>query len=382
MVNRIKLAAFCLFSGWVCFSCKTPDGKTAAKSFHLELVDSVLVDFQGDLHLADYDPQEQKYLLTDDANFSYLEIDGQGNILNQGRLNTDGPDAIDMVLGMGYYQSKVTVATPSDGFKVTGQGKVVGEVKIPYSYAAYNFLPFLGLYDWEGGKLYVRFSADSLMTADPSHYLSFYKLPVLEFQKEGDPPKNILTLPEGSSLRDGQYHGLFIPVFKPVGDKVYFLNWFNPEIYLYKKSGSDLEFAKQVKLDLPGWVSYDPVPLSNADAFYDAFGKKMPGSIMGIWPMGDLILINYSAGIGEEKFLALDMKDPSFSEKRAQLNKPKLAVLDQELNILAKDLSLPEAASDFMTVSSNRELIVGKNPLLSKSEDEGLVLYRLILKER
>lgn len=359
-------------------SCKTENQDTTTAIPTITLVDSIEVNYLGVMSPIDLDPETGKILLTNDSFFQFLEIDQEGKILDSGRLSVDGPDAIDMALGLGYHQGKVTVATASDGFKILEDNKIVDKIDIPYSYNSFNILPHLGLYEWNGGKIYGRFSADSLMAAgfDLAFYQRTYTDPVLEYQKDGI-VKGLLTLPESSPLRDGNYHGSMIPVYKIVGDQVYFANWLRPEIYVYQKNGDNLDHQTTVKLEIPGWVSYDPIAMENAANFFDTFTKKLPGNLMNIFPMDDYIIISYTKGIPEDKFSSVDFQDPNSRELMDSMNRPYFGILDKNLNAVKMDIPIPAAASNFFVANAQGDIWVSKNPTLSKVEDDGPILYHL-----
>ena len=359
-------------------SCKTENQEIATPIPTISLVDSIEVDYLGVMSPIDLDPETEKILLSNDSFYQFLEIDKEGKILDSGRLSVDGPDAIDMALGLGYHQGKVTVATASDGFKILEDNKIVDKITIPYSYQSFNFLPHLGLYEWNGGKLYGRFSADSLMAGgfDLAFYERTYTDPVLEYQKNGI-VKGLLTLPENSPLRDGNYHGSIIPVYKISGDQVYFANWLRPDIYVYQKNGDNLDHKATSQLEIPGWVSYDPISMENAANFFDVFGKKLPGNLMNIFPMDNHIIITYTKGIPEDKFSTIDLQDPKSRELMGSMNRPYFGILDKELKPIQLDIPLPAAASNFMVANTKGDIWISKNPSLADSEDNGPVIYHL-----
>lgn len=360
-------------------SCKTENQENSTSIPTITLVDSMEVDYLGVVWLMDYDPQSEKLLLANDSYFQYLEIDRSGKILDSARLSSDGPDAIDMALGMGYFEGKVTVATSSDGFKILEKGKITDQIKIPYAYHAFNFLPNLGLYPWKDGVLYGRFTADSLQTNgefDAAYYERTYTDPILEYQKDGK-VKGVLTLPEDSPLRDGKFHGPITSVTEFSGDQLYYANWMRPEIYIYQTAGEDLVYQKTVKVDIPGWVFYDPVEMTNAANFYDFMGSKMAGNLTNILPFGDHFVIVYTKGIAEDQFSQIDFKDPNARQLINSINRPFFGILDKDFNAIQLDIPLPAAASTFMVASPNGDIWISKNPSLADTEDNGPVIYQL-----
>ncbi|MBN3518603.1 hypothetical protein JYB62_01200 [Algoriphagus lutimaris] len=54
------------------------------------------MDYLGDLMLLDYDPEKEKYLLSNDTYNKYLEEGELGEILCHHQFNLEGIDAVDL----------------------------------------------------------------------------------------------------------------------------------------------------------------------------------------------------------------------------------------------------------------------------------------------
>ena len=364
------------------FSCSPTIDQTAV-NYSLEIEDSVMINHLGSLYLIDYDSKNDKFLLSDESFYNYVEANKEGEKVFEGRLPVDGPDAIDMALGMGYFRGNIAVATANQGFKLFDQGVSVGAIKIPYAYNSFNFLPKIGLTEWNGGILYPRLLADSLMAAGftEEFYARGYTDPLFEFQKEGQEVKNLGFLPETSPLRNGNFHGSLVLVYHLQGPNLYLLNWVRPEILKYSAENGDITAVETVNLGLENWVSYDETPLNNAQNFYETYRKKMPGTVRNIQSVGDYFLVQYQLGIPEEVFATiLDGEGRLKSEEVAKINPPLIAVLDKNLKVLAKDLRLPPASNGDFVVTKEGHIVISKNPNLSETEDPGTILYKLKLK--
>lgn len=374
------LGFLCVFLGL--FSCNEKEKGDSPISFRLVLEDSIKVDHLGNLYLLDYDKKEQKYLLANESYYEYMEVNDQGEKLYAGSIPVDGPDAVDMVIGMGYYQSKVGIATGTSGFKIFDGGQIVDEISIPYGYSSFSFLPQLGLNSWNGGVLYPRFTADSLMNDGftEDFYSKSYSLPLFEFQRPGEPLRNLISLPKDSPFLNGNYHGSLVLAYELLENDLYLINWIRPEVIKYQRIEDDFQVVKTVDLEIENWISYDPVPFANASDFYASFRLKMPGSVRTIQSLGELILVQYQAGISEEDFAKLlDKNGRPQSDLVSQLNPTLVAILDQDLNVISKGLRLPESVNGEFTINAQGQIVVSKNPNLSAIEDEGIILYKLRL---
>lgn len=351
-------------------------------SFSLVLQDSLLIDQLEPRYLIDYDAAKGHYLLSSNSYYQYMEVDESGNILSKDSIPWDGPEAVSMILGMGYANGKVALVSDSKGFLFYENGRPVDELKVPYAYTSFNFLPKLSLLPWNGGFLYPRFMAESELEGGftEEFYSKTYSDPLFSFQKEGDSIRFMVSLPEEAQFLDGQFHGSLVLVPFLKGKDLYLLDWIRPEILHYRDEGGEFIHQRTINLPFDKWVGYDPVPMNQASSFYESFGKKMPGTVRDILAVGDYFLVQYQNGISEELFpQAKNESGRMDPEKIYQLNPPLLAVLDQELNVLAKGIELPQGVNGQMVVNKQGELVGMKNPSLSSTEEEGLILYRMKL---
>lgn len=378
--KTMKKHCFSIFISLIWFACQSP--KEDPKSFSLTLKDSIYVDQLDPRYLVDYDRVNGKYLLSNNSYYEYLELDKDGKKLYEGKFPFDGPEAVDMIFGLGYYQGKVAIATLNDGFLFYEKGKKISELKIPYAYGSSVFLTQLSLMNWNGGVLYPKFLADSLLSQENSSgvYDVIYRSPLMEFQKEGEEIRTMVVLPEDSHYRNGNFHGELILVPMLDGKDFYLLTWNRPEILKYVAQEEGFVYDKTVKLDLDNWVPYTEVPMANSGQFYDSFSQKRPGSVSQLLKFGEYFLLYYQAGISEIDLQAIKGENGQVDPQLAyEKNPPLLAVLDSDLNILAQGLKFPSASSGMVVVSNENEVVIAKNPFFAEKEDPGLILYRLNL---
>ncbi|GMQ24311.1 hypothetical protein Aoki45_09930 [Algoriphagus sp. oki45] len=374
----LSLLAFAFFL----YSCDKASTEKPI-SFSLELEDSLMIDQLEPRYLVDYDPAKEKYLLTSDSYFHYLEVDESGKILGRDSIPWDGPNAVSMILGMGYAKGKVALATDSKGFLFYENGNPVDQLTIPYPYTSFNFLPKLSLLPWNGGYLYPRFMAESELEGGftEEFYSKTYSDPLFAFQKEGDSIRFMVSLPKEAQFLDGQFHGSLVLVPYLNGNDFYLLDWIRPEILHYKDEEGEFVYQRTINLPLESWVGYDPVPMNQASSFYESYGKKMPGTVRDFISIGEYFLVQYQNGIAEDVFpQAKNESGRMDPEKIYQLNPPLLAVLDQNLKVLTKGIELPKGVNGQLVVNKQGQLVGMKNPSLSSTEEEGLVLYRMKLK--
>lgn len=375
----------CAFLVLLTFSISCAEKKDqdqTAPKFSLELVDSVQVDYLGDLMLLDYDPATEKYLLANDSYYEYLEVDGSGNIINSNKFNSDGIDAVETALGLGYVDGKVTVLTPTNGYYQFQDSSRVGQIEIPYNYQIFMFYPKLGVFK-EDSKTYFPSlwpETFAINMSEGDFYQKLYRLPLVSSLDEstGD-TLGVVKLPETSPLLDDQVHGFPIPVYTRAEDLLLMTMWLEPRFYVYQKSGEGFDYKQTVEIDIPGWVSYDPVPADQADQFFEGFSKKITGNLTNLFQVGEFYIGTYTKGISEDILVTMNRQDPNFRIDSRKKNPQYAVVFDKDFKQLAVDLPFPMASDYPMVVNKNDEFILSKDGNLAVTEDEGIVIYKVRL---
>lgn len=382
---RLPVFSLVLFLLFSCNKQPSEESNGEEKRFSLEIVDSVLVDYLGDMKLIAYDDQNRKYLITDNSGRNYLEVSEQGEILTENVLKSDGLNAVSYVSGLGYLDGKVAVLTDMDGYYLFQDTTKVGEIAIPYPHRTVVFYNKLGIFS-EDNRIYFQKPWPQNMDLsmnDGAFYEKLYQLPIIESMGQNDSDTlAALRLPETSALLDGQVHGILTPSYTRVDDYLLLSMQFRPEIYVYQKQGGGFEYLETVPVDIPDWVPYEPVPKENADRFYSGMFGKQVGVLSDILQVDGYYLAIYSKGIPEEKMPAKE-DDQNLNVLNSRKANPfYAAVFDQDFNQLATDIPFP-ASSNFPTVVNRYgEIVVSKIAGLSETEDDGVVLYKLKLSEK
>lgn len=351
-------------------------------NFSFELVDSVEVDFLGDLKLIDYDAKEDKYLLITSYSEEYLEVDKIGKILTHKEFTSDGLDAVGSILGSGYVDGKVTVLSETKGYLMYRDGLRTDEITIPYTFEPYTFYQKLVVFNYDGKIYYPKPwpSSSAIVIGSPDFYQELYKTPIIEGQTiESKEIISVAALPETTSLQDGQMHGMIFPVFTETENFVLISNWIEPLIYVYRKSNGEIVYDKTVQLEIPDWVRYSPTAKEDLEGFFGQNNKVRTGNLIDILEVEDYFVAVYNKGIDEIKmpeqdadrdkyYLAIKMKNPYYA-----------AVFDKEFNQLAVNVPFPATSAAPRVVNNKGEIVVSKDPSLSETEDDGIILYRLKL---
>jgi len=365
------------------FSCgANPESNTSQKTFSLEIIDSVQVDYLGEMMLLDYDPKAEKYLLATNVYQEYLEVDGKGKILNHHKFSEDGINPVAQPLGLGYFNGDVTVFNPPKGYYSFQDSTKVGEIIIPYSYQVIMMYPKLGVFE-SGNKIYYPKPWPETLVVnmvDGEFYQAMYRLPIIESQDKitGD-TLAALSLPETSDLLGDQIHGFPIPVYTMDQDKLLLSMWFEPRFYVYNKVGDQFVYEKTVDVTIPDWIPYTPFPLDRPEQFFAENQKKAPGNLTNMLVSGDYYIAVYNKGLSEVQVTELGPPTDGGLAKRKK-NPNYAAIFDKDFNQLATNVPFPITSNYPMVVNNDDELVVSKVAGLSETEDDGIILYKLRLK--
>lgn len=363
------------------FSCGEKTENTSdPKTFSLEITDSVVIDYLGEMMLMDYDPKADKYLLATDEPWEYLEVNDQGEILNHNKFNRDGIDVVDYPASLGYFKGDVTVFNRLEGYYRFQDSTKVGEIIIPYPYQVVMMNRKIGLFEVGNKIYYPQPIPESIPMGGVEFFPGLYRLPIIESQDKttGDTLGEV-RLPETSAVLDGQVHGFFIPVYTLNKDKLLLSLGIEPRLYVYNKEGDQFVYEKTVEISIPDWIGYTPVPRDKPGQFFEGIRKIRPANLSNIFVVGDYYLATYHSGISEEEMAQLD---PSSKYGLGALKKDPYyaAIFDKDFNQLATNVPFPMTSNSPMVINKDGELIVSKVAGLSETEDDGIILYKLELK--
>lgn len=370
---------------FIFFSCSQEvKEETGVKSFSLKVVDSVLVDYLGNMNLQDYDPMANKYLLANEVYYEYLEVDDSGEILNYNKFSEEGVNPVNNPMGLGYFDGKVTVFDSPKGYYTFEDSSIIDKILIPYSNNAFMMYPKMGVFELDGKVFYPKPWPETLKVnlSEGSFYKALMRLDILESQDKasGDTLGHI-KLPDNSPLLGDGIQGFPIPTYTLTKDKLLLSMWLEPRFYVYTIKNGGFEYEKTVEIDIPGWVPYTSVPEDNADAFFMENQKKTTGNLTNLFQMGDKYIAVYNKGLTEDQMNSMNREDPNFGTERKKKNPSLIAVFDRDFNQLASNVSLPVPASFYTVVNIKGELVVSKDQSLTEVEDDGIMIYKLKLVE-
>lgn len=310
-------------------------------------------------------------------------MDGQGKIVHEVSLSTDGIDAVSTALGYSYVDGKVVVLSVEKGYMKFESGKKVDEVEIPYSFSAFMFYPKLDFFELGDKVMYPYLWPDNKVIDFESgdFYKSIYQEPLMQLlDVSTKDPLGTMYLPETSPLRDGN-HGFPIPIVSQKGNEWLLGMWLEPRFYVYGQEGGKITYQKTIELEVPDWVGYKAVESAAAGIFFEEVQKIRAATLEDLLVMDEYVLAIYRKGISEEKLARINQRTPEGRIEIQRMNPYYMAVFDKDYRLIQADLALPADIHGSTVMNKNRELVTSKNPSLSQVEEDGLILYKMRLVE-
>jgi len=352
--------------------------------FHVAVVDSVQVDYLGNLFVMDYDPASGLYLSRNNSLDETVLFDDSGTIREQFTFQKDGPDAVFSANGflLSLKEGKVVVMDHQKGIlffnsngtfhkriKVPGEHFFIGGVSLPY-YPLGDKLAYLrperGEIDWEN-------PADI--------FKGIYSSPLIEvldtlsgtFQRTMDFPPNTV-------YEDGNYyHGIF-PIIVKNGNEWILSLMAERKYHVYLENGNELVYSRTVDLDLNDAVNIKGAP--NIDQMYEANLFNIFGRFYEMYTHDGLILVVYSKGVKEEIAMPYDPEDREEWASLIQGIPRYLAVFDRDHQLLCKDLPLPQGIHLTPVINHQGEFLAIKNQEFWGLEEDFVTVYKLKLSEK
>lgn len=382
---RMPVAVLTVFCSFSCSDQKSGSQQNEKTNFILKLVDSVQVDFLGDMKLVDYDPKTERYLLATDYTEKYMEVDQHGEILTQKDFTADTKDAVGFVLGSGYLDGEVVVLSETKGYLMYKDGLKSGEIKLSYNFIPFIIYPKLKIFRY-GNRLYyprpMQESINALRQETGAFTSAIYRMPAMEGQEisSGD-TISVMRLPEISGILDGQMHGMTFPVISETERHVLLSTWIEPVIYVYSKLNGEIVYDQSVQIDIPDWVSYTPTELEDREGFYLQNNKRINGNLVDVLESGEYYIAVYQKGIEENKMPEKDEDQEKYNLEIKRKNRYYAAIFDKEFKQLAVNVPFPASSAVPGVVNKAGEIMVSKNASLSETEDDGIILYKLKLEQ-
>lgn len=372
----------------VLFACNSSDqaNQDTAATYSIEIVDSLQIDYLGDLWIIDYDSSSQQYLAWGNGDREVLVLNEIGGISSTFNFPTDGPDAVPgWINPIGLNSGGIEfMAAPHGFYRYDFQGNRVWNYKMPSDFFYINgfkgdpfyslgediafMRPEKGAFDWDEDR--------------NDLFKQIYNSPILEvLDTVSHTSRLTMSFPLNSIYSDGDFHFWTFPTVHKFGNEwiLYFRN--ELKFWVYQEKEGEVLFQKEVSLGVTDAVMEKGVPFEKADEYNDLTAYDFPGSIQEIYRAKDKIVVIYHKGVSEDLARQFDRDSPEGRREIEKLKKKYLAVFDLDFNQLEKDIPVPPGLI-FTTISlENGDILALKHQDFFETEEDQVIYYKLKLIE-
>lgn len=368
----------------ISFGCNTGTSNSDS-GYSIKIVDSINVDYFGNLKLKDYDPNSDRYLLSNEGMIPILEVNSAGDIIGNFEVSHEGPDAVPNPGSVGYLNGELLIYDMDKGFVIFNEDKSISnEIRIPYQHSYLVFPPHLPLMERKDEDVFYLkplIDEDFIDGMGEKFYKNYYNKPLLEKLnlRTGDITTH-LEIPDQSIFKDGMNHGIYIPIIKNRDKKWLVSTWFDPVIYLFEQNGEGFSFVREIDLQIEGLVKYESVSMKNSNQFFDINENTRAGNINDILLLDEYTLVVYRKGLtadeqaeikakfAEQDYIEIEKKDPFYA-----------VVLDVNYNVVANEVPFPLGVYYPNVINKDNEIVALKNADLFSVEEDFLTLYKMKL---
>lgn len=373
---------------FVILGCNSSDRESQdyASNYSIEIVDSLQIDYLGDLWIIDYDSSSQRYLSWGNREREVLILNESGNITSTLNFPTEGPEAIPgWINPIGINNDGIEfMIAPSGFYRYDFEGNRVWSYKLPSVFFYLNGLKGDPFYKLGEEIAFLRPEKGELDWDEDWNDLfkSIYRSPILEIlDTVSHTSRFTMPFPPNSIYNDGNFHFWTFPAVNKFGSEwiLYFRN--ELKFWIYQEKEGEVLFQKEVSLGVTDAILEKGVPFEKADEYNDLTAYDFPGSIQEIYRTEDKVLVIYHKGVPEDLARQFDRDSPEGRRKIELLKKKRLAVFDLDFNLLQKDTPVPEGLI-FTTISTeNGEILALKHQDFFETEEDQVIYYKLKLVE-
>ncbi|WP_158859036.1 hypothetical protein [Lunatibacter salilacus] len=367
---------------WLCLlaACSQPTNySNDSDSFELTVVDSIRVDYLGNLFVLDYDPNSGMYLSRNNSTEEIVLFDDAGTIKEQFTFQQDGPDAVFSANGFGLalIDEKIIVMDRQKGIQFFNRnGTFHKRIAVPgeHFFIAGASLPYHPL----GDKLaYFRPERGGIDWENPANiFKGIYSSPLLEvLDTLSGTVHRTMAFPRNTVYEDGNYYNWIFPIIVKNGNEWILSMMAERKYHIYLEYGNELEYSRTVDLDLNDAVDIKGAP--NVDQVYEENLFNIFGRFHEIYTHDGMILVVYSKGVKEEIALQYNPENMDEWDLFVQGIPRYLAVFDRNHQLLCKDVPLPAGLHLTSVINSQGEFLAIKNQEYWSVEEDFVTVYKI-----
>ncbi|MFC5625266.1 hypothetical protein [Algoriphagus winogradskyi] len=360
------------------FSCgqREQTSSTKANDFHLEIVDSIRIDYLGNLWIQDYDSISKEYISITRVDQELVIFDQKGQVTSSFVIPLEGPNSIQGIFSLSYRDGEIQIFDSRNGFHfLTHDGIIESNLPLPYPYIFVNNKIHPAFYQVKNQLAYLRPErSDSLKGGTMGGLVKYmYELPIVElYDSLSGSMSHTINFPKTSIYADGNYYFIPFPTVSKQGDfwYLYFMN--ELKYFVYKEDGEEIVLQRTVDMEVNDAILPVGVPFSEAENY--SIGNQRPGKIEHLYRYKDRTVVIYSKGISQETIL-LNQTDASV----VLVNESYAAVFDDNNNLLQNGIPVPEGLVFSRAITEKGEILALKNQDHFGVEDDFVTYYKLKL---
>jgi hypothetical protein len=361
-------------------ACSQPtEDSSNSNGFQLAVLDSIQVDYLGNLFVMDYDSTSGLYLSRNNSTEEIVLFDDAGTIREKFTFQKDGPDAVfsangflvalseghiitmDHQKGIMFFNRNGTfhkrIPVPGEHFFVAGASLPYHPVGDKLAYAR----PERGGIDWEN-------PADI--------FKGIYSSPLMEvLDTISGTVHRTMKFPPNTVYEDGNYYHLTFPIIVKNGNEWILALMAERKYHIYLENGNELEYSRTVSLELYDAVDIKGAP--NVDQMYEANQFNIFGRFHEIYTHDGLVLALYSKGVKEEIAMQHNPEDREEWGSFIQGIPLYLAAFDRNHRLLCKDLPLPAGIDLTPVINTQGEILAIKNQEYWGVEEDFVTVYKM-----
>ncbi|SNR99041.1 hypothetical protein SAMN06295967_101391 [Belliella buryatensis] len=365
--------------------CGQKDTKEASSSdyyYDLEIVDSLSIDYLGEMYLLSIDAENDLFLFMGSKFDQLMLVNRQGEIISEYNKPTDAPDSFgNLAMGGSVYNGKIAIMGLRKfniydlEFNLLETFEKDNLVSISMIYLGYEHLQPVEI---DGQIHYVSYSAGPQTTYesnDPNYYLEYNNFEFINTATKTF--ETIVPFHERSLFYQPKIaYNQIKPWFQVVGKEIHYVHNTDSMYYRYDIKNPENHFAEQIPFDefiLPKGFEFGKEESENSQ-------KDRPGNVSNIFVHDGQSLILYRSGLKEYEIP--EKTDDNTENWKRILEKDKLKLIVREND---GSYSAPSTISSKLTLQSfdkKGRLWVKPNSFFLDFEPDMVTFYEMKLVKR
>ncbi|WP_339866331.1 hypothetical protein [uncultured Algoriphagus sp.] len=368
------------------FSCDSREkaGSQPIADFRFEIVDSLQIDYLGNLRILDYEPESKSYLAKGNRDKEYMILDRDGLTKSTIEFPSDGPYAMyGLINPIGLRDGKIELQVMNQGFfRYDFNGNRIWQYKLPFDYFYINGLSGDAIYPLGDEIAFIRPERAEVVTDESSTSIfeGIYGQPILQvIDTVSNSSRETMPFPPNSFFSNGEFNYWMFPTVIRTDTEwiLYFRN--EMKFWVYTEKEGEVNFQREVSLEVNDAVQPIGVPFEQEQDYRELTRNNFPGTIREIYRSTNRTIVIYNKGIAESLASQYDRDESSGRRELEKLKQYYVAVFDDEFNLLQNDIPVPKGLVFTTVLTEDEEVLALKHPDFFETEDDFVTYYKLKL---